>query len=177
MSKKFIILIIIACLIIGSFITVGLLVLKVNKDRGNHLQKYEENIHGKRALIVYQPSITALTNKVVDNIANGLKSQGINVDINYAGSHIGNDLSHYDIIIYGSPSYAGNPLSIVKETIENVSMYAEDVEIYLFAVGAIEETDILNSLENALDISSISQKKFTQIDLEDAVDWGRQIGK
>jgi len=102
MSKNFIILIIIACLIISSLITVGLLVLKVNKDRGNHLQKYEENIHGKRALIVYQPSITALTNKVVDNIANGLKNQGINVDINYAGSHISKNLSHYDIIIYGS---------------------------------------------------------------------------
>jgi len=177
MSKNFIILIIIACLIISSLITVGLLVLKVNKDRGNHLQKYEENIHGKRALIVYQPSITALTNKVVDNIANGLKSQGINVDINYAGSHISKNLSHYDIIIYGSPSYASSPLSIVKKTIENVSMYAENVEIYLFAVGAIEETDVLNSLENALDIRPISQKKFRKINLEDAVDWGRQIGK
>ena len=94
-------LIIIVCLLIGFFITIGLLVLKVNEDRGNHLRKYGEN----------------------------------------------------------------------------VSMYSEDVEIYLFAVGAIEETDILKSLENALDISSISQKKFRKTNLEDAVDWGRQIGK
>ena len=136
MPKKFIMLIIIVCLLIVFFITIGLLVLKVNEDRGNHLRKYGENAQSKRALIVYQPSITALTNKVVDNIANGLKNQGINVDINYAGSHISKDLSHYDIIIYGSPSYASSPLSIVKKTIENVSMYAED-----------------------------------------AVDWGRQIGK
>jgi len=177
MPKKFIILIIIVCLLIGSFITIGLLVLKVNKDRGNHLRKYGENTQGKRALIVYQPSITQSTNKVVDSIANGLKNQGINVDINYAGSHIGKDLSHYDIVIYGSPSYAGSPLAIVNETIENVSMYAKDVKIHLFAVGAIEETDVLNSLENVLDISSTSQKKFVYPNLEAAIDWGRQIGE
>ena len=75
---------IIVCLLIGFFITIGLLVLKVNEDRGNHLRKYGEN----------------------------------------------------------------------------VSMYSEDVEIYLFAVGAIEETDVLNSLENALDITPISQKSL-----------------
>lgn len=63
----------------------------------------------KKALVVYQPSVTEASSDVAHAIAQGINGAGYEVTLNTPGRHLTDDISDYSIIVFGSPNYGGSP--------------------------------------------------------------------
>ena len=63
----------------------------------------------KKALVVYQPSLTAASSDVAHAIAQGLHDSGCEVTLNVPGRHLSEDIGGYTIVVFGSPNYGGSP--------------------------------------------------------------------
>mgnify|MGYP001424637531 CR=1 FL=1 len=135
-----------------------------------------------KALVLYQPSSTNKTKDIAYEIAKGINDSGISVTINYYGDYIGYDLSEYDIVVFGTPTYGGKTLDIVKKTIEDINLYKENAKIIMFSVGIANETPELSIMEEALqdNITVAMKKKFQTSDqnvLDEAYKYGDDIAK
>jgi len=69
--------------------------------------KSDESI-GK-ALIVYHPGATGYTEEIAYAIGEGLQSTNWEVTLDRANKATVADLSSYDVLLVGSPTYAGTP--------------------------------------------------------------------
>lgn len=88
----------------------------------------------RRALVVYQPGLSARPREVALGLARGLNDAGFSVTVNRPGKHLPTDLSSYQVVAFGSPVYAGQASPALKRYVKSVT--AHGGALVLFAVGS-----------------------------------------
>ena len=121
----------------------------------------------KKAIIIYQPGITKVTTRIAQHLAAGLNEGGYEVTLNHPGKYLSTDLSGYDLIILGSPTYAGQLAKALTKYMEQVCpklAKAPDKapRLVLFATGGLEQTEEFDRLTHILSGLNVVRKiKFT----------------
>lgn len=72
------------------------------------------------ALVVYHPGLTGFHEKATHAFAEGLVSSGWRVEITTASSQAPSDLSSYDLVVLGGPTYQGGPARPVQNYVERL---------------------------------------------------------
>ena len=87
-------------------------IVKANdKENKDNAVSFDKGNSSKTALIVYQNGRSSFSKDVGENIAKGLSEDGYKVITNQPGDYLEKDLSKYDLVIFGSPIYAGQTSS------------------------------------------------------------------
>ena len=103
-------------------------VTSINKE----YEPKENIINGgeKQALLIYEPSISSLTEDASLKIADVMNKKGYTVTINYPSDELKYDLDKYDTIVFGSPVFAGKVSPVLEEYIERNSIENKKVIVY-----------------------------------------------
>lgn len=134
MFKK--ILICIVLLVVGSIIFMVGSISFVNKPKSSNEKVLRgKDKSSKKALIIFQPSLTNVTSIMANSIAKGLNDEGYEVTLNYPGKHLSTDVAQYSLVIFGSPTFGGKPLSIVTDYMSKVKDISSK-KVILFSTGA-----------------------------------------
>lgn len=159
-----ILLLVIVLIIIGGVVTIGSIVSSSNKVH----EPDEVVVKGgeKKALLIYQPSKSSMTKDASLKLADVLKEEGYTVKVNYPSDKLNYDLNDYDVLAFGSPVYAGQVSTVLKDYMNNNPV--ENKKIIVYSVGSIPNNqDELNALEASVKGSNdIFKKKYTK-DTED----------
>lgn len=91
------------------------------------------NTTGK-ALVVYDPGLSGAPKTVATTMAEDLKSMGYTVTLAGINSKDAKNISNYDVLIIGSPTYAGNPSSTVKSYINTLNVN-NNTRVGVFSYG------------------------------------------
>ncbi|MBZ4646014.1 MAG: flavodoxin [Clostridia bacterium] len=159
------------------------MVASTNKPKGNREEILQSNQQlPKKALIVYQPAITDITSRMAHQIAKGLNDGGYEVTLNYPGEHLSTDISQYSLIVFGSPAYGGNPLSIVTDYMSRIKDFSSK-RIVLYSTGANPDSLLeLDNMEKFLNSTKAHKKIkfFVSANKENdkiAYDLGKELSK
>jgi flavorubredoxin len=154
----------------------------LNTQKGSSAEVLSNNRQpSKKALVIYQPGITGISSRMAHQIAMGLSDGGYEVTLNYPGEHLSADASRYQIIVFGSPVYSGQPSKALTDFISKVKV-SSDARIALYSTGGFKfymELDIMDSaLHGAKAYRKI--KFFTSGKSENdkkAYDLGKELSK
>lgn len=109
---------------------------RLNHDTATPLTVANRNGAAGRALIVFQPGLTSFQQKVTAAFADGLVQAGWQVATTTASSQAPAAVADYDLIVLGSPVYAGAPGKPLVRYIERVGNFnGKPVVILLTAAG------------------------------------------
>lgn len=165
-KKKALKAVIIIVVILAAFIATGAIVLNVafsnfNNSVGDHQQILKtDSAQPKQALIVYQPSMSGVTNKMAEQIAKGLNEKGYEVVLNNPGAYLTADVSQYSVLIFGSPVYAGKLSPALLDYVKKIQVSPLQ-KVILFSTGSINEAPELDSLAALLPGSvNVQKAKF-----------------
>ena len=104
---------IIALVLLAVLITLGAVsayaIYKMNMDVVSDITVLNPNGTKGTALAVYHPGIYDFQTKMTYAFATGLASRGYRVEVTTASGQAPTDLSKYSLLVFGSPTYAGNP--------------------------------------------------------------------
>ena len=97
------------------------------------------NVTGN-ALVVYDPGITGFAKDVATKIAGDLQSKGYTVTLAGVRSSAAANVSGYDVIVAGGPTYAGNVSSSIKSYMHDLKP-APDTRIGIYWTGSYPMSD------------------------------------
>ena len=147
-------------------LTVGF-VSTVNRSKGDRGQVLPgEGENARKAIIIYQPAATKATTKVAQQLAAGLNAGGYEVTLNHPGEHLSPDLSGYGLIIFGSPTYAGQLTKTLTDYVVQVcsqlrAAMGETPRLALFATGAVDQLEEFDRLAETLNgLNVVKKVKF-----------------
>jgi flavorubredoxin len=176
----------------GLFIAFMLLAIGVvsaaNKPKGDHEQVLPgKGENPKKAIIIYQPAIGKITTKMAQQLAAGLNEGGYEVTLNHPGKHLSRDLSGYELVIFGSPTYAGQLTKAITNYMVQVcpqlaAATSEKTRIAVFATGGLDQTEEFDRLAETLSgLNVVKKVKFATGPEEDkkkkAYDLGIELAK
>lgn len=96
-----------------------------------------------KALVIHDPGYSGNTKKAADQIASELQNQGYTVTLAGIKSSDAQNTEGYNIIVVGSPIYAGVPTASVKDALNNMQPDAGAViGVYGSGSGATAPEDI-----------------------------------
>jgi len=136
----------------------------------------------KKALIIYQPSLSDISSRMAHQVAKGLQDGGYEVTLNYPGDHLSIDISKYNLIVFGSAVYAGQSSKALTDYMSKVKDYSSS-RIVLYSTGSDPNNTIeLSNMEKLIDGTSAYKKiKFlTSAKKENdkiAFDFGKELAK
>jgi flavorubredoxin len=110
------------------------------RSRGSKTIKPDGTITGK-ALIVYDPGFTGGTKTAAFYMAEDLKSKGYEVKVAGLRSSDSSDVSGYNVLIVGSPTYGDNPTGPIKSYLNSLKP-PENITIGVYSLGG---DDVQNS--------------------------------
>lgn len=132
-----------------------LVVLSTNLSKGNHnevLQSEEKPL--RKALIVYQPSISNISSQMAHQIAKGLNDGGYEVTLNYPGKHLPVDISDYQLVVFGSAAYYSQPSKALIDYMFSINNNTQG-NIVLYSTGTVpnslKELDTMEKSLNGLE--------------------------
>jgi flavorubredoxin len=119
--------------IIGALVAGAFALMK--HDYGDRTEILEASSEmTKKALVVYQPSITSASSDVAHAIAAGLNDSGFEVKLSNPGKHLSADISAYSIIVFGMPNYGGSVVEPLSDYIQSIDDFS-DKRIILFSTS------------------------------------------
>lgn len=181
MLKKILIGILIIILI--GILSMVVLMKAVNRQRASNEKLLQsKNTNPKKALIVFQPSLSNVTTVMANSIAKGLNDGGYEVTLNYPGSYLSTDVSKYSLVIFGSPVYVGKPLTIVTDFMSKIKSFSNTKVVVFSTGGTIKDKPELDIMEKSLNGISVYKKvKFNSSTKEasknEAYDLGKELSK
>lgn len=163
MRIRKIILTILGCIIILIGIGIFLLYSTITSINKVHQPK-ELLLKGgeKQALLIYEPSKGSLSEKVALKTGYIMNDNGYTVTINYPSEYLSYDLKKYDVILFGSPVYAEQVSTVLKNYMENNPV--ENKEILLYSVGQnADDKNELNDLKEFISSdNNVTLVKYTR---------------
>lgn len=121
------------------------------------------NVTGK-ALVVYDPGFSGAPKTVATNMAEDLKSKGYTVTLAGINSKDAGNVSGYDVLIVGGPTYAGNASSSVKSYLNNLNIDS-NMTIGVFSVGSgADDQDSNIAMQRTLQDKGITVKVSIKYD-------------
>lgn len=121
----------------------------------------------KKAMLIYQPALTKITTKIAQELAAGLNAGGYEVTLNHPGKHLATELSGYELVVFGSPTYAGQMTKALTNYMQQVCPQLAKEKgvkprIVLFATGGLDQTEEFDRLAGLLSGLNVTKKvKFT----------------
>lgn len=161
--KKFLLIIgIIFGALILCVILFVLVILSTNLSKGDHkevLQSKETPL--RKALIVYQPSISDFSGQMAHQIAKGLNDGGYEVALNYPGKHLTVDISDYQLVVFGSATYYSQPSKVLTDYMSSITNNTQG-KIVLYSTGIVPDSlEEFDTMEKALkEIKPYKRVKF-----------------
>jgi flavorubredoxin len=135
-----------------------------------------------KALIVYHPGGSGYAEDVAHWIGEGLRSNGWEVDLDRANSSTVTDLTTYNLLCVGSPTYAGKPRPPIVSYLERVQgLQGKKSVSFGTAAGDAEAADRLKEMLEAKGSEVIKVLKFLTGEKEsaekEAKDFGSELAK
>jgi flavodoxin len=132
----------------------------VSRSKGSKTIKPDGDIRGK-ALVVYDPGITGGTRTAAFHIADELKSRGYEVKLAGARSTEAMNLSGFDFLVLGSPTYGAQPTGPVKSYLNNLQVQGNMVAgVYSLAGSVVDDSN--NIMAQSLESKSLTVKVSTK---------------
>ena len=79
------------------------------------------------ALVLYDPGLSGATTRVAEKIATTLQVKGYTVTLAGIKSSAASNTESFNVIVVGSPIYAGAPTSSVKDFLGNLNPSSDDL--------------------------------------------------
>jgi menaquinone-dependent protoporphyrinogen IX oxidase len=113
----------------------------------------------KKALVVYQPARTGITEKAAKQIAKALNDNGYEVTLDYPNGKLSTDVSKYSVLVFGTPVYEGKFSPVLGDYIKSVNDFSKK-KIMLFSTGMTDESTNkeLETIEGLLKGTAAAQK-------------------
>ena len=164
---KKIILSIISVIVLCIVLLIGTMVWVCKANDTNNKDNpicYGDTSNDKKALIIYQNGRSSYNKDVAESIANGLVDKGYYVTSNQPGDYLEKDLSKYDLVLFGSPVYASNISSVLKEYVNSIDNYGK-AKVICYSVGNAPDNDELKKFNDLSNIKidgsfKVSKRKF-----------------
>ncbi len=134
----------------------------------------------KKALIVYQPSRSGITDRIANAIAEELNESGYYVYMDHPGDHLPINIAEYKVVMFGSPVYVGRPSGALLTYMQR-AVFDEKQNIYLFVTGGVKDSPEWESMENAIQGKAVAKdrKKFLmdadEVMIDEAMKYGKYI--
>lgn len=125
----------------------------------------------KKALIIYQPSRTSLTSNMANTIGERLNKFGYEVTINNPSEKISSDIDKYEVVVFGTPIYAGQSSPVLESYIKKIKNFSGK-RILIFATCADKkDTKAIDHLEGLIKAADKIEKiKLLKDETEAAID-------
>lgn len=169
--------------VVIAMVTMVISISSVNASKGNHEEILKSTeTSPKKALVIYQPSLSSITGDVAHRIAAGLNDNGFEVTLNNPGDHLSSDLSGYDVVVFGSPVYAGKVSDALNRYMAKASGLSA-CKTVLFSTGSSAgKSPELDDMEKQLNGAAVFKTiKFGVQNKEqaktDAYDFGAELAK
>ena len=122
--------------ILAIIVVAGVLVWGISyyNSTGSTTLNPNGNVTGK-ALIVYDPGLSGAPKTVATKMGNELQSKGYEVKLAGVRSNDATNVTGYNVILFGGPTYAGDASSVVKTYLEGLNI-PENVTVGVFSVGS-----------------------------------------
>lgn len=145
-------------IIIGIIILISVAAYFVgnSKSSGSETIKPDGAITGK-ALIVYDPGLSGGTKTAAIYMAEDLKSNGYEVKITDVKSSDESDISGYDILIVGSPTYGAKPTGPITSYLEGLKS-SGNITAGVYALAGGDAQNCVVVMEQMLNNKSIPVK-------------------
>jgi flavorubredoxin len=158
-------------------------VAAVNKPKGDKEQVLPgKGDRPKKAIIIYQPALTKITARIAQELAAGLNAGGYEVILNHPGAHLSTNLSGYELVVFGSPTYAGQLTKALTNYMQQVcpqlaAATDQTPRIVLFATGGLDQTEEFDRLAGLLTgLNVVKKVKFTSKG-QNAYDLGLELAQ
>jgi flavodoxin len=89
------------------------------------------------ALVVYDPGVSGTTKNVAITIADDLQAKGYKVELAGVKSSAAADVSAYDVIVIGGPTYVGNISSSIRGYLQGLEP-STNAMVGVYATGSVE---------------------------------------
>lgn len=117
-----------------------------------------------KALVIYQPAWTHITQNAAAALAESLKEKGYDVTVNYPGSFLPHDVSNYDVLVFGTPIYNSKGSPLVVKYLKSLKGLSGK-KVILFTTGSttpMEKDRVYDGIESYIkDVSSMQRIKFS----------------
>lgn len=143
----FIVIIIIAIV----FIAVSVYLSKLNNSYKGDFTSVISNSYSDapKALIIFQPSRSKMGENIANELARGLNEEGYEVTLTYPGKHVPADLSQYSLLAFGSAVYAGQPSTMLTNTMKKMTDLTDKIVIF-YSIGSMEDAPEFDILKESL---------------------------
>ena len=169
-------------LVITMAVSFGRIISESNRPRGNHEEVLKSSLPSpKKALVVYQPSSSDMSSRMAHKIASGINSEGYEVILNYPGDHLPTTVSEFDVVVFGSAVYAGQPSKLLVDYISKIRV-GSNCKVALYSTGSVKEELELDNMEKTLkDAKAYRKIKFnvnekSENDIK-AYNFGQELAK
>lgn len=148
--------------------------------KGNNEKKISSKNSGKKALIVFQPGLSQATSKAAEQIAKGLNKGGYEIILNNPGQHLSTDISKFELVVFGSPTYGGQVSKVLTQYMSEIKDFSFS-KVILFTTGlnanVTAELDTMESfLKNAKAYKKVKLNS-AQKESKEAYELGCQLAK
>jgi flavorubredoxin len=149
-KKKFGIIfgIIIISMIISTAITLSLIQTEIVSD----VETINPNGNTGKAFVAYRPGISFFQRDVTYAFIEGLKDNDWSIDVTTTSSQTPTDISNYDLVVFGSPTYGGKPHQSVTDYIEQLGNLGNKHVALVVTAGF--SSNALTFLENLINNAS-----------------------
>ncbi len=162
MKTFLIVLAVLATLVVAMIIAVKIFMKlpgKVYDCPEEVLQANGENV--KKALVVYQPSLSKATDEVAHAISQGLNDSGYEVVIDCPGPQLSADISSYAIVVFGSPVYGGQPATTLTDYMQRIGDFSQVRVILVLTAGGATPGPEFDRMKAILgSVEPAAMKKF-----------------
>ena len=140
--------IVVVVLIIGLFGTGATLSVIAQMEHVSDVQVRNPEGTAGVAICVYQPGISNFQEQVTNAIVDGLISNDFRVDITTASSQTPTDISNYDLLVLGSPTYGETPAQPVMNYLNRVGDLGGMATVIIITAGG-SGTQSADTMENS----------------------------
>ena len=135
--------IIVGIIVLIILISVAALAVGNSRSHDSETIKPDGNINGK-AIIVYDPGLSGGTKTAADYMAQDLKEKGYEVKIAGVKSTDSAEISGYDLLIVGSPTYGAKPTEPITAFLESLKNPGNlTVGVYALSGGDTQDAEII----------------------------------
>jgi len=172
--------IVLLVVLISFGVVIAYAIYSTNADVVSEVKVLNPEGEGGTALVIYHPGLSDFQYKVTLAFAQGLVSNGWRVEITTASSQAPADLTRYDLLVLGSPTYGGKPAPSIERYLSRVGdLGHKRIAIIGTGAGSNPATESMKSLAQAANGSVVeSLTFFTMAPNEgDPVEMATQAGK
>jgi flavorubredoxin len=152
--------VILAIIVVAGVIVWG--ISYYNSTSSNTLNP-NSNVTGT-ALIVYDPGLSGAPKNVATKMANELQQKGYEVKLAGIRSNDAVNVTGYNVILVGGPTYAGDASSVVKTYLEGLNI-PQNVTVGVFSVGSgADDQDSNMIMQQILQNKNVTVKVSVKFD-------------